>query len=71
VSYTRTEWARSRDDPRYHDVTFGPGPNTHELTAACGKVARFWPRVGIRMNDEHCGECLRLADAEAGAMSDD
>jgi hypothetical protein len=67
MPYTRQEWARSRDDARYHNVTFGSGPNVHEIQAACGKVARFWPRVGIRMNDEHCGECVCLADTAAPA----
>jgi len=59
----RTEWARvviqPDPDPVYHWVTFGPGPTLrHEATAACGLTARFWPKVGIRINDCHCHDCL-------------
>jgi hypothetical protein len=54
----RTEWAHAKDDQLYHSVTFGPGPNIHEAPAACGKVARFWPRIGIRMEDRQCEACL-------------
>lgn len=60
--------ARTADEDRYHQVVFGPGPQVGERTAFCGKVARFYPRIGVRMNDEYCGECLH-ADAEEGAMS--
>lgn len=56
----RIEWANTRDDPEYHSVTFRPGPNIHEETSACGKVARFRPRVGIRMTDPHCLECFHI-----------
>jgi hypothetical protein len=62
---TRTEWARAKDTPEYHSVTFDhDGPNIHEETARCGLVARFWPRIGIRMNDPYCQECTRIVVAE-------
>ena len=68
-----TEWATPRDGGTYHSVTFRPGPNVHEETAACGLVARFWPRVGIRINDRHCEECMQceIAAHKQGAMSHD
>ena len=58
----RTEWARPTTDPPsdhlYHWVTFPPGPPREPQTASCGLVARFWPRIGLRMEDRHCEPCL-------------
>jgi hypothetical protein len=69
---TRTEWARAKDAPEYHSVTFvHAGPNIHEETARCGMVGRFWPRIGVRMNDSYCEECVRIVAAESDeAMHD-
>jgi hypothetical protein len=55
---TDMTWAYQRHDGLYHWVTFRPGPKIHEETAACGLVARFWPRIGICMDDRQCGACL-------------
>jgi hypothetical protein len=65
---TRTEWARPREVEVYHSVTFQPGPNIHEAPAACGLVAHFWPRIGVRMNDTYCRDCWQIVVAadEAG-----
>lgn len=59
---SETRWARPKDEEVYHSVAFRPGPNVHEETAACGMVARFYPRIGVRMADEYCGECLLASD---------
>jgi hypothetical protein len=61
------EQARSADDHRYHRVVFGPGPKVGERTATCGKVARFYPRIGVQMDDEYCRVCLEAAAAEEEA----
>jgi hypothetical protein len=62
---TRTEWAIARDGPEYHSVTFRrSGPNIHEETARCGKVARFWPRIGVRMDDRYCAACVEHVTEE-------
>lgn len=63
-----TRWARSADDHVYHEVTFGWGPNIQELTATCGKTTRFWPKIGVRMDDVHCRECSQSVAAREGAM---
>ena len=60
-----TEWAhpvtQPPGKPTYHWVTFGPGPTTRqEVMAACGKTARFWPRIGIRMDDDYCEDCVTV-----------
>lgn len=47
--------------PLYHWVTFTRQPNTDAVTAACGLTTRFWPRVGIRMDDNYCEPCLEAA----------
>lgn len=65
----RTEWAypvtHPSIDPTHHWVTFGPGPTTRrEVTAACGQTARFWPRIGIRMDDRYCQACAEMCAAE-------
>ena len=62
-SHDYPEHARSADDHHYHHVVFGPGPQVGQRTAACGKVARFYPRIGVRMDDEYCGVCLEAAAA--------
>lgn len=65
----RTEWASPaiHPDPHpvYHWVTFEPGPTPRqEVTAACGLTGRFYPKLGIRVNDDHCQSCLAAcADA--------
>jgi hypothetical protein len=64
VMRERREWAHARHEGDfYHWVTFRPGPNIHEEASACGIVARFWPRIGIRMTDRHCERCQELHDA--------
>lgn len=68
MSRNYPEHARTADDTRYHYVVFGPGPQVGERTAFCGKVARFYPRIGVRMNDDYCGECLQAAAQREGAM---
>lgn len=67
----RIEWATARGDREIHSVTFRPGPNVHEETAACGKVDRFWPRIGVYMGDRYCEACWKIASGAAaeGAMS--
>jgi hypothetical protein len=61
---TRTEWARPKAEEVYHSVRFRPGPNIHEETARCGLVARFWPRIGVRMNDTYCEACREIVAGE-------
>jgi hypothetical protein len=58
---SQTKWATARDSPEYHRVTFSPGPNISEEAAACGKVARFWPRVGVQVDASYCPECWHVA----------
>ena len=57
-------WARGKEEPEYHLVTFQPGPNVHVAEAACGLVARFWPRIGVRMDDPYCETCVRTVNDE-------
>ena len=46
-----TTWAHTKQSTLYHQVAFPSGPKIHEETAACGLRARFWPRIGVRMED--------------------
>ena len=55
-------WARGKDAPDYHLVIFRPGPKVHQEEAACGLTARWWPRIGVRMDDHYCVACLRTAE---------
>jgi hypothetical protein len=57
----RTAWAKQRDEPEYHLVEFHTSPNIHEETAACGKTARFYPRIGIRIGDSYCSACGEIS----------
>ncbi len=66
---TETLWAQPvtqpPSKPTYHWVTFGPGPTTRqEVTAVCGKTGRFWPRIGVRMDDDYCPSCIETCAAE-------
>lgn len=67
MTVTRTEWARAKETPEYHSVSFRPGPNVHEETARCGLVARFWPRIGVRMDDPYCSACTQIVVAESAS----
>lgn len=63
--YPRSEWGRTIYAPLLHYVTWDkPGPKIYPVRATCGLTARFWARIGIRMNDPYCPECVEITYAE-------